>query len=146
MPLNHPVFDLVPPEFGQYVTILYQSMGSPAINSDNVWNIYWELLHQFECLDNAEKILEECQVYLNVLDDQVNLDDEVPPAGIELYGGPDDQLEDADGNYNYYMGGVNNGRGLGMSKFSKLLSMIIISCQFAMFVRFCTGKSIRCNG
>ena len=55
--------------------------------------------------------MEECQVYLNVLDDQVNLDDEVPPAGLELYGGPDNQ--DADGNY--YMGGVNNGCGLGMS-------------------------------
>ena len=56
--------------------------------------------------------MEECQVYLNILDDQleVNFDDEVPPTGIELYGGPDDQ--DADGNY--YMGGVNNGRGLGM--------------------------------
>jgi hypothetical protein len=57
--------------------------------------------------------------YLNVLNDQVNLDnlnsDEVPPAGLELYdGGPDDQ--DADGNNYYYMpvgalGGVNNGRG-----------------------------------
>jgi hypothetical protein len=54
--------------------------------------------------------LEECQVYLNVLDDQVNLDDEVPPAGLELYGGPDNQ--DVDGNY--YMVGVNNGHGLGM--------------------------------
>jgi hypothetical protein len=49
---------------------------------------------------------------VGIVDDQVNLDDEVtvPPTGIELYGGPDDQ--DADGNY--YMGGVNNGHGLGM--------------------------------
>lgn len=110
-PPNDPVFELVPPEFGQYASILYQSMGSPSINSDNVWNIYRELLHRFEHLDDAVNFLEECQVYLNILDDQVDLDDEVavPPTGIALYGGPDDQ--DADGNY--YMGGVNNGRGLG---------------------------------
>ena len=87
-------------------------MGSPTINSDNVWNIYPELLHRFKHLDDAENFMEECQVYLNILDDQleVNFDDEVPPTGIELYGGPDDQ--DADSNY--YMGGVNNGHGLGM--------------------------------
>ena len=109
-PPNDPVFELVPPEFGQYATILYQSMGSPAINSENVWNIYRELLHRFEHLDDAVNFMEECQVYLDVLDNQVYLDDEVPPAGLDLYGGPDNQ--DADGNY--YMGGVNNGRGLGM--------------------------------
>ena len=61
-------------------------------------------------LDDAVDFMEECQVYLNILDDQVNFDDEVPPAGLDLYGGPDNQ--DADGNY--YMVGVNNGRGLGM--------------------------------
>lgn len=109
-PPNDPVFELVPSEFGHYAAILYQSMGSPTINSDNVWNIYRELLHRFEHLDDAVEFMEECQVYLNILDDQVNLDDEVPPAGIELYGGPDDK--DVDGNY--YMGGVNNGRGIGV--------------------------------
>ena len=35
-------------------------MGSPAINSENVWNIYRELLYGFEHLDNAENFLEEC--------------------------------------------------------------------------------------
>jgi hypothetical protein len=84
-------------------------MGSPVINSENVWNIYRELLHRFEHLDDAENFLEECQVYLNILDEQDNLDDEVPPAGLELYGGSDNQ----DGDGNYYMGGVNNGHGLG---------------------------------
>lgn len=85
-------------------------MGSPTIDSNNVWNIYCELLHRFEHLDDAVDFIEECNVYLNILDNQINWDDEVAPAGIELFGGPDDQ--DADGNY--YMGGVNNGRGLGM--------------------------------
>ena len=48
-------------------------MGSPVINSENVWNIYRELLYRFGYLDNAEFFLEECQVYLNVLDDQVTV-------------------------------------------------------------------------
>ena len=47
------------------------------------------------------------------MDAQDNLDDAVPPVGRELYGGPENH--DADGAY--YMGGVNNGRGLGMGDF-----------------------------
>ena len=125
-PPNDPVFALVPPEFGEYATILYQSMGSPAINSENVWHIYRELLHRFEHLDDAVNFLEECQVYLNVLDNQVNLDDDnlaVPPAGLELYGGPDDQ--DVDGNY--YMGVSIMDLDL-VCKFP--LSPTLTSCQF----------------
>ena len=72
----------MPPEFGlfgqpEYATILYQSMGGPAINSENVWSIYHKLrvLHRFEHLDSdAVNFMEECQVYFNVLDDQINLD------------------------------------------------------------------------
>ncbi len=33
-----------------------------------------------------------------------------PPEGVELLGG----LDHADTDGNYYMGGVNNGKGLGM--------------------------------
>ena len=83
-PPNDLVFELVPPKYGQYATILYQSMGSPTINSENVWNIYWELLHQFEHLDNAVDFMEECQVYLNFLDNQVNVDDEA----VVVFGSP----------------------------------------------------------
>ena len=99
----------MPQEFGHYVTILYESIGSPTVDSESDC----EILQWFKHLDNAVNFLEECQVYLNILDDeQVNLDDEVmvPPPGIELYGGLDHQ--DADSNY--YMRGVDNGCGLGM--------------------------------
>jgi hypothetical protein len=88
-------------------------MGSPVVNSENVWDIYCELHHRFEHLDDAVNFIEECQVYLDILDAQDNLDDAVPPVGRELYGGPENR--DADGAY--YMGGVNNGRGLGMGDF-----------------------------
>ena len=78
-------------------------MGSPVVDSDseNVWTIYCELLHQFKHLDDAINSIKEYQVYLDILDAQ-NL---VPPVGIEIYGGPENR--DLDGAY--YMGGVNNG-------------------------------------
>ena len=108
-PPNDPVFELVPPEFGRYARILFQSMGSPVVDSENVWGVYRELLHRFEHLDDAVNFIEECQVYLDIQDERANIENAVPPAGVKLYGGLD--MPDTDGAY--YMGGVNNGRGLG---------------------------------
>lgn len=108
-PPEDPVFQLVPPEFGKYAGILYESMGSPTIKSDNIWEIYRELLHRFEHLDDAVDFLEECLVYLDLIDKQINATELEPPSGAELYGGPDNLREDG----TYYMGGVNNGRGPG---------------------------------
>ncbi len=54
------------------------------------------------------EFMEECQVFLSIWDDQDEIEIE-PPEGVELFGGLDHT--DADGNY--YMGGVNNGKGLG---------------------------------
>ena len=86
-------------------------MGSPVINSENVWDIYCELHYRFEHLDDAVNFIEECQVYLDILDAQDNLDDAAePPLGRELYGG----LENRDADGVYYMGGVNNDHGFGM--------------------------------
>jgi hypothetical protein len=48
------------------------------------------------------------QFYLNLLDDEVNME---PAAGMELHGG----LENPGPDGTYYMGGVNNGLGLGKS-------------------------------
>ena len=58
-PSDDPVFEPVPPEFSQYATILYQSMGSPVIYSKNVWDIYCELHYRFEHLDDAVNFIEE---------------------------------------------------------------------------------------
>jgi hypothetical protein len=107
---------------------------SPIVDSENVWGIYRELLHQFENLDDAVDFIEECQVYLDILDEQVDIENAVPPAGVELYRG----LEEPDTDGTYYMGGVNNGRGLGKltfgSKESKLNQPLIY------FVRYSYGK------
>lgn len=108
-PPDDPVFLLVPPEFELYAQALYESIGSPVVNSENVWDIYRQLIHRFEHLDEAMEFMEECQVFLSIWDDH----DEVeigPPEGVELLGG----LDHADTDGNYYMGGVNNGKGLGM--------------------------------
>ena len=98
-------------EFGEYAGILFESMGSPNINSENIWEIYRELVYCFEHLDDAVDFIEQLQVYLNLLDDEGNIADVEPPAGMELHGGPENPGPDGA----YYMGGVNNGLGLGMS-------------------------------
>lgn len=110
-PSDNPVFQLGPPEFGEYAGILFESMGSPDISSENIWEIYRELVYRFEHLDDAVDFIEQLQVYLDLLGDEGNIEDIEPPAGMELQGG----LENPGPDGAYYMGGVNTGLGLGMS-------------------------------
>ena len=84
-------------------------MDCPALNSDNIWDIYQELLSQFEWLDNAADFIEECKIYLAILDAQTNNEEGLAPIGKELNGGPEHPGTDGA----YYMGGVNNGLELG---------------------------------
>lgn len=97
----------MPPEFEKLAGILYESMGSPSVKSNNIWQIYRELLHRFENLDEAVTLLEKCQAYFDLINEEVNLE---PPSGTDLHGGPENPREDG----SYYMGGVNNGLGLGV--------------------------------
>ncbi|KAH9487316.1 hypothetical protein JR316_0001389 [Psilocybe cubensis] len=109
-PPEDPVFQLVPPEFKHYADILYQSMESPVLTSENIWEVYSELLYRFENLDNAVDFIEECQVYIEAMELQDNEDNEnsFKPQGRDLFGGIDNSKSDG----TYYMGGVNNGHGL----------------------------------
>ena len=107
-PSDNPVFQLVPPEFGEYAGIFFESMGRPNIN---IWEIYRRLVYRFQHLDDTVDFIEQLQVYLNLLDDEGNVADVEPPAGMELHG----RLENPGPDGAYYMGGVNNGLGLGMS-------------------------------
>ncbi|THU77151.1 hypothetical protein K435DRAFT_824408 [Dendrothele bispora CBS 962.96] len=45
---DHPVFELVPPEFNYWATSYYQQIGSPVVTRHNVWNVYTEILRKFE--------------------------------------------------------------------------------------------------
>jgi len=86
-------------------------MGSPAVNSENIWDVYQELLAQFEQLDDAVDFIEECEIYLAMLEAQINNEENLAPVGKDLLGGPENPATDSA----YYMGGVNNGLGLGKS-------------------------------
>ena len=61
----------MPPEFEKYATILYESMRSPAVNSENIWDVYQELLVRFEQLDDAVDFIEEYEIYLAMLEAQM---------------------------------------------------------------------------
>jgi len=100
-PADDPVFELVPETFGQFADALYKSMGSPVISWKNVWDVYKELLFRFEHLDEATDCIEAWEI-------QVNLMDEDEDSGYPLIPGQRDLLGGTD-----YMGGVNNGCGLG---------------------------------
>lgn len=110
-PADDPVFDLVPASFDHYANALYKSMGSPILTRESLWQVYRELLYRFQNLDAAIAFTQEWQ------DACVGVDDLVDPAydllsGLrELHNGLDSQREDG----SYYMGGVNNGEGLGDS-------------------------------
>ncbi|KAK7021519.1 hypothetical protein R3P38DRAFT_2518839 [Favolaschia claudopus] len=46
-PPDDPIFDLVPPEFGEQITGLYQYIGAPVINIDSFWDVYCDILNCF---------------------------------------------------------------------------------------------------
>ena len=59
VPSDNPVFQLVPPELSEYAGILFESMGSPNINSENIWEMYCELVYCFEHLNNTVDFIEQ---------------------------------------------------------------------------------------
>jgi hypothetical protein len=116
-PAEDSVFELVPPVFDNFAKVLYQSMGSPSVTSENVWDIYRELLFRFEHLDEAIECVEEWEIQLSLTDH--DSDDEQYPmmeGQRDLLGGSD-SMNDSEGG-DYYMGGVNNGMGLGLLQFT----------------------------
>lgn len=83
-------------------------MGIPPIFRENAWEVYTHIVARFKQMDAYADLLEEWEIDVNLLDG----DDHAlkPPSGLELYYGCWDAV-DKDGNY--YMGDVNNGKGLG---------------------------------
>ncbi|KAE9401192.1 hypothetical protein BT96DRAFT_1018287 [Gymnopus androsaceus JB14] len=107
-PPDHPVFDLVPPQFNYWITQWYQQIGSPVVTRHNVWNVYEELLHKFETnapllptfqlggfQDDREEFVKEVEGALNV-----NIGLEVEDLQSLLY-------DEESG----YMGGAQGGLG-----------------------------------
>jgi hypothetical protein len=106
------VFELVPPTFDEVAQQLYADMGRPAIDRDNVWAVYLELLHRFRLLAalppdyHVEWREAATLAHQEVIDNGDALD--LMPGLQELpEGRGSDGLQ--------YMGGVNNGHGIGES-------------------------------
>ena len=120
-PPDDPVFELVPPIFAAHADALYENMGRPEVTSKNVWAIYRGILQDLEVVQHASEqeaeeyaeCLEQWEVQASLIEGHDENDHVTPYAligGKELLGGIDHP--DPDGNF--YLGGVNNGRGLGM--------------------------------
>lgn len=84
-------------------------MGSPVINRTNVWGVYRELLHRCRTLNHAPEQFERWEQVVTASQDEDTVD--LLPELEELPMGMDSVRADG----SYYMGGVNNGQGLGKS-------------------------------
>jgi hypothetical protein len=109
-PPDHPVFQLVPPTFDQLAKEFYQTMGQPVVTRGNVWDVYLALLNHFHQLDEAHANYHNQWKAIFTENQDENLGEIELLEGLEgLRGGQD--IYGPDGSY--YMGGVNNGAGLG---------------------------------
>ncbi|KAF9562244.1 hypothetical protein CPC08DRAFT_742208 [Agrocybe pediades] len=118
-PPDDPVFLLVPPEFERYAKIIYESLGSPVVARDTIWAIYSDMLDQFERLDELADLADGIADYMRALEESERNQELGPPEGRELEGGYDPENPDAD----YYMGGLNNGRGIDADTLQELKQM-----------------------
>ena len=81
-----------------------------------VWEVYNELLFRFQNLDRAAEHIEEWSAQVNLMDVQSEVFEAEEQGAFDLMAGRDldGGIERLNNNGSYYMGGVNNGRGLGM--------------------------------
>lgn len=110
-PPSDPVFELVPPVFAQCAGQAYAQIGSPPLNPANIWEVYRKMaqtLHGSNGNQDYIDAVDEWQVTESLHDP--NREPDTPYSlieGRELLGGIEE-------NGYLYLGGVNEGRGLGM--------------------------------
>ncbi|KAJ7100918.1 hypothetical protein B0H15DRAFT_770072 [Mycena belliarum] len=137
-PPDHEVFELVPKAFADLAVEFYIEMGQPSVTRTNVWDIYMEILTQFLHLDNAHRVpvaLDEKWGYaLTMARDDYQDDIDLIPNLVPLRNGEADVVGQ-DGTF--YMGGVNNGGGLGGPSFYDLQLILIAKGQ--MIHTYCSS-------
>lgn len=116
-PSSDPVFELVPPIFAQYAGEVYTQIGRPELNPANIWQVYLKMVQMLLNITNASgadssqeciDAVDEWQVTESLQDPNREPDSPYPLIeGRELFGG----IKQDDGFL--YLGGVNEGRGLG---------------------------------
>lgn len=90
-------------------------MESPPVTWKTVWDVYNKLLFRFQNLSEATECIEEWSIQVNLMDiqpEEFEAREQGTPNlmdGKDLDGG----IDKPHANGSYYMGGVNNGRGLG---------------------------------
>ncbi|CAK5278055.1 unnamed protein product [Mycena citricolor] len=109
-PPDHDVFLLVPPDFEIAILDIYAKLNSPIVDRDSCWDVYLQLLNCLKELDQLNDIDQSADArWGHVLTQPVDENIPLLPNLQELRGG-----EGVVGEGAYYMGGVNNGDGLGM--------------------------------
>lgn len=82
-PRDHPVFELVPAQFGLAATNAYIQLGQPTVSITTFWEVYISMLHELELQqDRLEVALQE----ENVDDDGIDFD---AAEGLEEDGNED---------------------------------------------------------
>ncbi|CAK5275421.1 unnamed protein product [Mycena citricolor] len=121
---DHDIFNLVPPDFEAYIGEFYTDLGSPSVNRNTCWDVYWQLLHHFERFDETHHVPTTVDDLWGFALTQAENEyrDEIPPIPNlrPLRGG--DDIVGRDGAY--YMGGVNGGDGLDLEQNAALCRLI----------------------
>ncbi|KAJ7139358.1 hypothetical protein C8R44DRAFT_605301, partial [Mycena epipterygia] len=60
-PSEDPVFQLAPPVFTTKILELYESLGSPAVSSNNFWEVYTALLNGIVLIDHDDELTANIQ-------------------------------------------------------------------------------------
>lgn len=101
--LDHPVLQLVPPELDIIINQAYEAIGSPNLRRDNLWDVFTRLRNRLQLHDDLSIPVTNCDDPPDELDEQQVALDRLRPL-VDVNG---------DSNFPRYLGGVNNGRGLG---------------------------------
>ncbi|KAG2135401.1 uncharacterized protein EDB93DRAFT_1107149 [Suillus bovinus] len=89
---SHPVFDLVPQAFGEYIARLYDGLGRPAVTRQSAWDIYLQLL---DLLQRADELPPQIVLLDSSEDEEV----------VSLLDNYEDLLASNDA---YYMGDIEH--------------------------------------
>ncbi|CAK5271654.1 unnamed protein product [Mycena citricolor] len=119
---QHEIFQLVPPDFEVIISDLYTEIGSPAVDRNSCWEVYLQLIAKFKALDklhSVDQTVDDRWGYALSHAAEEYRDEIAPLPNLkELHGG------DGIIGQNVYMGGVNNGDGLGPEHHARLNAIL----------------------
>ncbi|KAF4568135.1 hypothetical protein AB1N83_012342 [Pleurotus pulmonarius] len=121
-PPSHDVFNLVPTSFETTITRGYTSLGSPAIDRNNVWAIYCDLVKYIYADMEAKDIRTSWEDELEAAEAAEAAQTMLPEPEVGDLLPLIDTGDRPDGSF--YLGGVNRGAGLGAEHHAQLDEMV----------------------